>query len=97
MVRKDCAQIVSWTGTDGQNGLAHVFAAIARLLDSKEEAGSLYVGDLIVHLLRKAGGAIVPVLPQLLHAMVARMTTAKSDLFLEVCAPIPFLWIATLI
>jgi importin-9 len=62
-----------------------VFAVIARLLDSKEEAGSLYIGDLIIHLLRKAGEAVLPVLPELLHAMVARMTTAKSDLFLEVC------------
>jgi hypothetical protein len=84
IVRRDCSQLLAWRDSNGQSGLDHVLAVIAKLLESEEEAGSLFIGDLIIHLLRKAGEAVLPVLPDLLHAMVARMLTAKSDLFLEV-------------
>ena len=42
------------------------------------------IGDLIIHLLRRAGEAVLPVLPQLLEAMVGRMRTAKTATFLQV-------------
>jgi hypothetical protein len=83
IIQKDCAQVLSWRDENG-SGLDHVLAVIAKLLADKEEAGSLFIGDLIIHLLRKSGDAVLPVLPALLQAMVTRMTTAKSDLFLEV-------------
>jgi hypothetical protein len=86
VVQKDCAQVLNWRDASGRSGLENVLAVIARLLDNREEAGSLFIGDLIVHLLRKAGDAVLPVLPNLLSAMVTRMTSAKSDLFLEVSA-----------
>jgi hypothetical protein len=84
VIQKDCAQVLAWHDGAGVSGLDHVLAVIAKLLDDREEAGSLFIGDLLVHLLRKAGPAVLPVLPGLLRAMVTRMTTAKSDLFLEV-------------
>jgi len=58
---------------------------VAKLLESQDEAGGLVIGDLIIHLFRKAGETILPVLPQLLQAMVVRMKTAKTATFLQVC------------
>jgi hypothetical protein len=85
VIQKDCAQVLAWRDDTG-SGMDHVLAVIAKLLSDREEAGSLFIGDLIIHLLRKAGDAILPILPSLLQAMVSRMATAKSDLFLEVRA-----------
>ena len=85
IVRKDIAQIVGWTGGDGQNGLAHVLAVIARLLQNQDESGGLVIGDLIIHVLRRAGDAVLPVLPELLRAMLARMRNAETATFLQVC------------
>lgn len=61
-----------------------ILAVIAQQLQSEDESGGLVIGDLIIHLLRRAGDAIVPVLPQLLQAMVGRMTTAKTATFVQV-------------
>jgi hypothetical protein len=56
------------------------------MLESQDDAesGGLVIGDLIIHLLRRAGDAVLPVLPQLLHAMVIRMPSAKTAQFLQV-------------
>ena len=54
------------------------------MLQSRDESGGLQIGDLIIHLLRRAGEAVLPVLPQLLQAMVSRMRTAKTATFLQV-------------
>ncbi|KXN85718.1 Importin-9 [Leucoagaricus sp. SymC.cos] len=92
IVRKDCNQIMSWKDAEGRNGLDYVLKLVAKLLESQDEAGGLVIGDLIIHLFRRAGEAILPVLPQLLQAMVARMRTAKTATFLQslVC-PFAFL------
>jgi hypothetical protein len=84
VIQKDCGQVLAWRDQQGVSGLDNVLAVIAKLLNDQGEAGSLFIGDLIVHLLRKAGDAVLPMLPSLLQAMVTRMTTVKSDLFLEV-------------
>jgi hypothetical protein len=84
IIRKDCPQLVSWTDSDGRGGLDYVLTLVAKLLDSQDESGGLVIGDLIIHLLRRAGEAILPVLPQLLQAMVSRMTSAKTATFLQV-------------
>ncbi|RXW18578.1 hypothetical protein EST38_g7277 [Candolleomyces aberdarensis] len=78
VVRKECNQLVSWTGADGRGGLDHVLGLVAKLLQSQEEAGGLAIGDLIIHLFRRTGEAVLPVLPQLLEAMLKAMTTAKT-------------------
>ena len=54
------------------------------MLESQDESGGLQIGDLIIHLFRRAGEAILSVLPQLLQAMVSRMTSAKTATFLQV-------------
>ena len=85
LVRKDINQIVSWSDpTTGQSGLDLVLEVIAKQLQSEDESGGLVIGDLIIHLLRRAGEAVLPVLPQLLQAMITRMRTAKTATFLQV-------------
>jgi hypothetical protein len=83
-IRKDCNQVTSWKDAEGRNGLDYVLKLVAKLLENQDESGGLVIGDLIIHLFRRAGEAILPVLPQLLQAMVARMRTAKTATFLQV-------------
>ena len=85
VIRKDINQLVSWSDTaSGQSGLDGVLEVIAKQLQSEDESGGLVIGDLIIHLLRRAGESVLPVLPQLLEAMVRRMRTAKTATFLQV-------------
>ncbi|KAH9923163.1 armadillo-type protein [Epithele typhae] len=85
ITRKDIQQIVSWSdATTSQSGLDMVLQVIAKQLQSEDESGGLVIGDLIIHLLRRAGESVLPVLPQLLEAMVRRMRTAKTATFLQV-------------
>ncbi len=83
VVRKDVGQLLPWTHPDGQSGLLHVFAVIARLLQNQDESGGLVIGDLIIHLFRRAGESVLPVLPDLLQAMLVRMRTAQTATFLQ--------------
>lgn len=57
---------------------------LSKLLTGNDESGGLNMGDLIIHLLRKAGTAVLAVLPDLLHAMVKRMMKAQTATFLQV-------------
>ncbi|KIM47710.1 hypothetical protein M413DRAFT_62252 [Hebeloma cylindrosporum] len=83
IIRKDCNQLLSWIDGNGRSGLEWVLSLIAQILQSQDESGGLQIGDLIIHLLRKAGEGVLPVLPQLLQAMASRMTTAKTATFLQ--------------
>lgn len=92
VVRKDVGQLLSWTHTDGQSGLLHVFTVIARLLQNQDESGGLVIGDLIIHLFRRAGEGVLPVLPDLLQAMLVRMRSAQTATFLQsLVVPFAFL------
>lgn len=84
IIRKDCDQLLSWSDSNGHSGLDNVLTIVAKLLASQDESGGLVIGDLIIHLLRRAGEAVLPVLPELLQAMVGRMTSAKTATFLQV-------------
>ncbi|KAH0837873.1 armadillo-type protein [Lanmaoa asiatica] len=92
IVRKDCSQILSWHDPSGQSGLGHILKLIAKLLQNEDESGGLVVGDLIIHVLRRAGDSVLPVLPELLRAMVERMLTAKTATFLQSLI-IPFVFL----
>lgn len=91
-MRKDCSQILSWHDPSGQSGLGHVLKLIAKLLRNEDESGGLVIGDLIIHVLRRAGDSVLPVLPELLRAMVERMLTAKTATFLQSLV-IPFVFL----
>jgi hypothetical protein len=83
---------LAWTNANGQSGLLHVFTVIARLLQNQDESGGLVIGDLIIHLFRRAGEGVLPVLPDLLHAMLACMRTAQTATFLQsLIVPFAFL------
>ncbi|KAF9235123.1 ARM repeat-containing protein [Melanogaster broomeanus] len=64
----------------------------AQLLQNEDESGGLVIGDLIIHVLRRASESVLPVLPELLHAMVERMLTAKTATFLQSLI-IPFVFL----
>lgn len=83
IIRKDCDQLVSWVDPNGRTGIEWVLTLVAQILQSQDESGGLQIGDLIIHLLRKAGESILPVLADLLRAMASRMTTAKTATFLQ--------------
>lgn len=87
-IRKDCNQLLAWRDAQGQSGIDNVLAVIAKLLGNEDESGGLVVGDLIIHLLRRASSAVLTVLPDLLQAMVRRMVTAKTASFVQVRAPL---------
>ena len=84
IIRKDCKQLLSWSGNDGRSGLDYVLSLVAKMLESQDESGGLAIGDLIIHLFRRAGEAVLSVLPQLLQAMVSRMINAQTATFLQV-------------
>ncbi|GJE89716.1 ARM repeat-containing protein [Phanerochaete sordida] len=83
LVRKDTPQVVAWQDGAGKTGLDHILELIAWQLQSSDESGSLFIGDLIIHLMRRAGDAIVRILPELLEAMVRRMATVKTATFVQ--------------
>lgn len=87
VVRKDCNQLLSWKDANGQSGLDNVLRLVARLLENQDESGGLALGDLIIHLFRTAGESVLPVLPDLLQAMISKMLTAKTAMFLQVRSP----------
>jgi hypothetical protein len=76
-------QLLSWTDAEGCTGLGHTLLAISKLIRSQEESGGLVIGDLIIHLLRRAGEDVLPVLPELLWAMLVRMQEAQTATFLQ--------------
>ncbi|EDR15931.1 uncharacterized protein LACBIDRAFT_242896 [Laccaria bicolor S238N-H82] len=78
-----CKQLLSWSGSDRRSGLDYVLSLVAKMLESQDESGGLPIGDLIIHLFRRAGEAVLSVLPQLLQAMVSRMTNAQTATFLQ--------------
>ena len=84
-MRKDVNQILSWHDEQGRSGVDNVMVIIARLLSNQDESGGLVIGDLIIHLLRRASSAVISVLPDLLQAMIRRMVTAKTATFVQVC------------
>ncbi|KAI0964512.1 hypothetical protein AcW1_001317 [Taiwanofungus camphoratus] len=84
IIRKDCGQLLSWTDPiSGQSGLESLLAVIAKQLQNEAEAGGLVIGDLIIHLLRRVGDSILPVLPDLLQAMIRRMVVAQTATFIQ--------------
>lgn len=94
-VRKDAEHLMQWRDTDGETGLDKVLALLARLLDpSFSESGGLFMGDLIIHLLRNAGGHLSAVLPQLLHALVSRIVVASTPSYISTLV-LPFAYLFT--
>ena len=79
-VRKDTPQILAHP-----EGLNMLLALISRTLAPADgnESGGLVVGDLMLHLLRRAGSALLPSLNDLVRALLERLTTAKTGTFIQ--------------
>ncbi|WWD20442.1 hypothetical protein CI109_104918 [Kwoniella shandongensis] len=93
VVRKDCDKIIQWHDSEGNNGIASIFQLLGRFLaPTFSESGGIFVGELIMHLFRKAGSAMAPVLPDLLRAIVARLATAKLPSFIQTLV-LPFAYL----
>ena len=83
----ECAELMACHRHDqsGSSGIHQIFSLLARFLSPTfSESGGVFVGELIMHLFRKAGGAIGPVLPDLLRAIVERLAVAKLQSFITV-------------
>ncbi|KAK1923454.1 armadillo-type protein [Papiliotrema laurentii] len=93
LVRKDCRLLAQWHDSHGNSGIACIFRLLGRLLEpSFSESGGIFVGDLIMHLFRKAGDAMGPVLGDLLRAIVQRLASAKTATF-SVSLILPFAYL----
>lgn len=91
IVRKEFKQLQDWRDpATGRSGLECTLQLIAKQLETDDEAGSLYIGNLIINLMSHAGDALLPVLPQLLQAMTTRMTTARTSTFMQVSCIVPY-------
>lgn len=86
LVRKASGEVVAWRGADSSDSttaVQHFLAIISRLLIVDSESGGLRVGELLIALLRKMPQEILPVLPDLLQAMIRRLATAKTATFAQ--------------
>ncbi|WVQ84827.1 hypothetical protein IAT38_006984 [Cryptococcus sp. DSM 104549] len=93
IVRKDCEKLTQWYDAEGNNGIASIFGLLGRFLaPTFSESGGIFVGELIMHLFRKAGGAMAPVLPDLLRAVVARIASAQMTSFIQTLV-LPFAYL----
>ncbi|KAG8898465.1 hypothetical protein FRC00_002797 [Tulasnella sp. 408] len=89
VIRKGCDQLLAFAMPQtGESGLTLLLKLVSSLLTpatSESEAGGLFVGDMLVHLLKNAGKApeLQPVIPDLITALVRRMETAKTATFMQ--------------
>lgn len=83
-IAKDCDHIIQWRDASGKSGLDYVIHFVARLLQSSTPSQSLFVGDLIITLIQKAGNNIAGVLPELLNAVLARLQSTDYQPFVQV-------------
>ncbi|CAG8628530.1 5148_t:CDS:10, partial [Ambispora leptoticha] len=65
-------------------GLDYIIELIAKLLQpSESESAALFLGELIIKLIQKAGDLILAVLPDLLKAVATRLETAQTPTFIQ--------------
>ncbi|KAJ9099923.1 hypothetical protein QFC21_003928 [Naganishia friedmannii] len=94
-IRKDANALLQWRDAQGQSGLERMLQMLARLLEpSFSESGALFIGDLILHLLRNAGEHLASVLPALLKALVERILISKTTTFTQTLI-LPFAYLFT--
>ncbi|KAH9823821.1 armadillo-type protein [Melampsora americana] len=83
VVRKGTDQLINWRSPiDQKSGIDHLVSCLAHVLDpQRADSAGLFVGDLILHLLRKSMDSIVGVLPDLLKTLASRLATARTATF----------------
>ncbi|CAO1633620.1 unnamed protein product [Parajaminaea phylloscopi] len=84
LVRKASEHVGAWKDARAGTSAVDCFLAIiSRLLVVDSESGGLRVGELLIALLRKMPQEVLPVLPDLLAAMLRRLATAKTATFAQ--------------
>nr|XP_019043733.1 hypothetical protein I302_08314 [Kwoniella bestiolae CBS 10118]OCF22663.1 hypothetical protein I302_08314 [Kwoniella bestiolae CBS 10118] len=79
--------------SEGNNGIHSIFHLLSRFLaPTFSESGGIFVGELVMHLFRKAGSVMAPVLPDLLRAVVGRLVTAQLPSFIQTLV-LPFAYL----
>jgi importin-9 len=69
----------------GQTSLPRIFSIISKLIEpSHGEGAGMYIGDLVVQLLRKNIQSVLPILEDLLKAFVIRLAEAETASFIQV-------------
>ena len=77
----------------GASGLDLLLRVVERVLDpARSESASLAVGELILHIVRRLGDSIAPVLPGLLRTLAMRTGTAKTPSFTQTLI-LPFAYV----
>ncbi|KAI8821647.1 armadillo-type protein [Fimicolochytrium jonesii] len=83
LVQRDFAGIAKWSH-EGHSGLDLIVAFIAKLCrPNHSESAGIFVGDLINALIQKAGNDIMPVLPQILDAVLQKLAVSKTPSFIQ--------------
>ncbi|KAG1180299.1 hypothetical protein G6F70_000463 [Rhizopus microsporus] len=84
LISKDCERLLQWHDGSGKSALDYIMHFIARLLEpTGSDSDALFVGDLIVTLIQKAGNSIAPVLPDVLTAVLGRLMNTDSQPFIQ--------------
>ncbi|KAK0530068.1 hypothetical protein OC835_004125 [Tilletia horrida] len=83
LLRKVPDHVLAWHDPSTNTpAISAILSVVARVLSPAEaESGGLAVGDLLIALLRKAGSAVLPALPELLQALVRRVVDAQTASF----------------
>ncbi|CAO1633788.1 unnamed protein product [Sympodiomycopsis kandeliae] len=97
LVRKCPDDVRRWRdpkGGSGSGALESFLKIISKLLSSPSESGGIRLGDFIISLLRKLSSSIIDmgILPQLISAMIQRLSTAETSSFIQsLILPIAYL------
>ncbi|KAG1592125.1 hypothetical protein G6F48_002850 [Rhizopus delemar] len=84
LISKDCDHLMQWHDGSGKPALDYIVHFVARLLEpTGSDSEALFVGELIVTLIQKAGNNIAPVLPDLLTAVLGRLLNTDSQPFTQ--------------
>ncbi|RUS18224.1 hypothetical protein BC937DRAFT_89014 [Endogone sp. FLAS-F59071] len=78
LIQKDSMNIIQWRDETGKSGLDYIVQFVGKLLQpAQSESAALLVGDVLV------GTNLAPVLPDLLNAVVYRLSSAQSPTFIQ--------------
>ncbi|KAI9258508.1 armadillo-type protein [Sporodiniella umbellata] len=84
LIGKDCDHLMRWNDDSGKPALDYIIHFVARLLEpSGTDSEALFVGELIVTLIQKAGNRIAPMLPNLLTSVLGRLCNTDSQPFIQ--------------
>ncbi|KAI8921286.1 armadillo-type protein [Powellomyces hirtus] len=83
LVQRDLPGLMRWS--DGsKSGMDYIIALVSKLLrPGQSESASIFVGNLITKLIQKGGDSLLPILPDLLTAVVRRLEDAKTSSFIQ--------------